>query len=302
MHYRAYSLIYLLIWALVSGCNGGGAAGPPPPTTVPLPSATTANQPASTVAVRVGVFPDSPPFEFMKSGALVGFDIDLMNAIAREAGLQVEFVQTRNWGGIFRDLAEGKFDAVISAATITDERKQLVAFSDPYFNAGQVVVVKEGSAIADPADLSSRKVGVLAGTTGEAWLAANATAEAVPYDNTPALFEAVIYGDVEAVIYDIATALQYIKDNPGSGLRQLDPVLTDELYAIAVRRDHPELLTAINQGLAAIRASGEYDQIYTLWFAGIPPSLPPPSTPPTDSRDCATAAGQCAADPGECHS
>lgn len=288
MRYRVYFLIYILIWFVASACGNT----PPPATPEPSPPLPSATPSDSISKVRVGIFPDSPPFEFKKDGNLNGFDIDLMNAIAGEAGFEIEFVETRNWGAIFRDLANGKFDAVISSATITDERKQLVDFSDPYFNAGQVIVIKEGSAITGPADLNGRTVGVLQGSTGETWLLSNTTSLPSTYDNAGVLFESVINNQVEAAIYDNAVVLQYIKDNPGAGLIKLDSLLTDELYAIAVSKDQPQLLGAINQALKVMQESDVYDQIYAQWFTGNPPTLPTPSNEqPAPETPSSTVAG-----------
>ena len=132
--------------------------------------------------IKVGTNAEYPPFESVDaSGKIVGFDMDLVTAIAKAAGFEVEFVNTR-WDGIFVALASGEFDAVSSAATITEERKQTVNFSDPYFNAGQMIAVKQDSAIKTPDDLNGKKVGVQLGTTGDIWVSKNTTAEVVRYD------------------------------------------------------------------------------------------------------------------------
>ena len=107
-----------------------------------------------------------------ENGDLAGFDIEMMNAIAEEAGFEIEWVNTK-WDGIFVALASGEFDAVCSAATITEERLETVDFSDPYFNAGQMIAVRaDETAIAGDDDLAGKKVGVQLGTTGDIWLTA----------------------------------------------------------------------------------------------------------------------------------
>ena len=220
--------------------------------------------------VRVGTNAEFPPFEFVNDGGeIVGFDIDVMNAIAREAGFQHEFVNTR-WDGIFNALASGEFDAVISAATITNARKEIVDFSEPYFNAGQVLVVKHGSEIKSIDDVSDKRVGVQLGTTADIWTSNNTDAEVVRYDEITLAFQALAQGDVDAVITDGPTSADIIRANPELEVEIVDGPFTEEYYGIAVRKDLPELLEAINSGLAAVEASGEYDTIYEKWFGFLP--------------------------------
>ncbi|RME48883.1 MAG: hypothetical protein D6796_05685, partial [Caldilineae bacterium] len=216
--------------------------------------------------IKVGTNAEYPPFESVdESGNIIGFDIELMNAIAEAAGFEVEFVNTR-WDGIFVALASGEFDAVISAATITEERKQTVDFSDPYFNAGQMIAVKQGSDIQGPDDLNGKRVGVQLGTTGDIWVSENTTAEVVRYDEITLAFQALAQGDVDAVVNDGPTSADIIRANPEMGVTLVGEPFTEELYGIAVRKDRPDILAAINEGLAAVKASGKYDEIYNKWF------------------------------------
>lgn len=219
--------------------------------------------------IVVGTNAEYPPFESVDdAGNIVGFDIDLMNAIAKNAGFEVEFVNTR-WDGIFVALASGEFDAVISAATITEERKQTVDFSAPYFNAGQALVVKVGSDIKTVDDLSGKRVGVQLGTTGDIWASENTDAEVVRYDEITLAFQALAQGDIDAIINDAPTSADIIRANPEMGVTLVGEPFTEEFYGIAVNKDHPEVLAAINSGLATVRATGEYDEIYNKWF-GMP--------------------------------
>ena len=161
----------LLVLLIAAQCQ---PAAPPPATEAPPaaeePAATeepaaeepAAEEPAAEVgALTVGINAEYPPFESVDdAGNIVGFDADLMNAIAAAADFEFEFVNTR-WDGIFVALASGEFDAVISAATITAERAETVDFSDPYFNAGQSITVRaDNTDIMGPDDLAGRKVGV----------------------------------------------------------------------------------------------------------------------------------------------
>ena len=220
--------------------------------------------------VRIGLNAEYPPFESVDdAGEIVGFDPDLDKAIAEAAGFDYELVNTR-WDGIFVALASGEFDAVSSAATITDERKQTVDFSDPYFNAGQVLAVKVGSDITSVDQLGGKRVGVQLGTTGDIWATDNTGAEVVRYDEITLAFQALAQGDVDAVINDLPVSADIIKANPEMDVEIIGGSLTDEFYGIAVNKDRPEVLAAINKGLAAIKENGVYDQIYEKWMGTAP--------------------------------
>ena len=230
------------------------------------PTEAATEAPAKITKIKVGTNAEYPPFESVdESGKIVGFDPDLMAAIAKAAGFEVEWVNTR-WDGIFVALASGEFDAVMSAATITEDRKKTVDFSDPYFNAGQVLSVKIGSPYKTPADLAGKKIGVQLGTTGDIWATENTKAEIVRYDEVTLAFQALANGDVDAVIADGPTSLDIIKANPEMKVQVVGEPFTEEYYGIAVNKKKPEVLAAINAGLKAVKESGEYDKIYEKWF------------------------------------
>ncbi|MDH4137848.1 MAG: transporter substrate-binding domain-containing protein, partial [Anaerolineae bacterium] len=223
--------------------------------------------PAELGKVIIGINAEYPPFESVdEAGNIVGFDPEMVDAIAKAAGFEYEFVNTK-WDGIFVALAAGEFDAVCSACTITEERAKTVDFSDPYFNAGQAIVVRADTTdIAGPADLAGKKAGVQLGTTGDIWLTEETEAEVVRYEENTLAFQAVAAGDVDAAVADSPTAAEIVRANPEMNLKVLDGVYTDELYGIAVNKDKPEVLEAINKGLAAIKADGTYDAIYDKYF------------------------------------
>ncbi|HEY54061.1 MAG TPA: transporter substrate-binding domain-containing protein [Caldilineae bacterium] len=276
--HRFWILLTLLAVVALTVAACGGAATPAPAepaaTEAPAPEPAATEPPApepepEMMKAIVGTNAEYPPFESVDdAGNIVGFDIDIMNAIAEATGLEVEFVNTR-WDGIFVALASGEFDAVISAATITDERKETVDFSDPYFNAGQMLAVPAGSDIASPDDLAGKRVGVQLGTTGDIWSSENTDAEVVRYDEITLAFQALAQGDIDAIINDGPTSADIIKANPEMGVTLVGEPFTEEFYGIAVNKEKPELLAALNEGLAAIKASGQYDEIYDKWF-GVP--------------------------------
>jgi len=258
-------VILAIVVVMVAAC-GAPATEEAVPTEVPTEAPTEEAVP-ELGKVIIGNNAEYPPFEYVdEDGNIVGFDPELMAAIAEEAGFEFEIVNTR-WDGIFVALAAGEFDAVISAATITPERAETVNFSDPYFDAGQMITVRADTTdITGPEDLAGKKVGVQMGTTGDIWLTDDTEAEVMRYDENTLAFQALANGDVDAAVADGPTAIDIVKANPEMNLEVLDGVYTEEQYGIAVNKGRPDLLEAINRGLAAVKASGKYDEIYEKYF------------------------------------
>lgn len=256
----ALSGLFLVVMLLVAAC----APAPATPTTAD-PAA--ADAPAKT-KVKIGTNAEYQPFEFVdENNQIVGFDVDLLNALAAEANLELEWVNTK-WDGIFVALASGEFDAVASAVTITDERKQTVDFTDPYFNAGQILaVLKDNTAIASMEDIAEgTKVGVQLGTTGDIYVTDNTQAQVERFDELPMALQALANKDVAAVVADAPTLADFLKANPELNAMIVGEPFTDELYGIAVNKEKPEILDALNEALATVKANGKYDEIYNKWF------------------------------------
>lgn len=215
------------------------------------------------------------PFEFIEEGEERGFDIDLMDAVADELGLETNYVDA-DFDGILAQLATGEFDVVISALTITDERAETVDFSQPYFEAVQALVVTEDSDIAGEDDLAGVEVGAQAGTTGLDYANENFTeAEIVEYGDYPAAFTALEAGDLGAVIADLPAADDAVRGSDTITIAaEID---TDEQYGIAVNPDKPELLTAVDEALQAVIDDGTYAEIFNEWFpeAEVPEQFQP---------------------------
>lgn len=209
-----------------------------------------------------------PPFEQGRPGDYTGFDVDLMNAIGEEIGRTPEFNDS-SFETIFRDVAQGKFEAVISAATITEEREKVVAFSNPYYLSEQAILVKEGSDIKGLEDLAGETVGAQQGTTGLELGKEKAEAgELRPYPEGPDAINALKAGTVAAVIIDAPVAANAVE---AGGVEIAEKVATEETYGIAVAKDNTELLDQINEGLAKVLESDKYTQIYEKWFKEAPP-------------------------------
>lgn len=211
-----------------------------------------------------------PPMEFMSEGKqCVGFGPDLVNAMAH-TGAFTAVIQNTAWDGIFAGLASGKYDAISSSVSITDERKQAMDFSDPYFEVKQGVVVKEGEGIKTEADLKGKKVGAQIGTTG--YFAAQRVAgdTAKSYDEVGLAIADLAAGRLDAVICDDAVAADYALTNPeyAKTLALGFMIVPDspEYLGFAVQKGDTETQAAINKGLKAVKDSGEYDKIFAKWF------------------------------------
>jgi polar amino acid transport system substrate-binding protein len=252
--------------------------------------------------VTVGMNAEYSPMEYVdENGNIVGFDADLTAALAQRAGFDYELVNTR-WDGIFVALAAGEFDMVISSATITEEREDVIDFSAPYFNAGQMIAVRAADApfIQGPEDLAGLRVGVQAGTTGDIYATDTiAGAEILRYDEITLAFQALRAGEVDAVVNDGPVSADYIAKNPELDAVLVGSPLTQEFYGIAVQPDRPELLDAVNAALAAIIADGTYRDIYVKWFGVEPdPMFMPPATAGDTQAGERLFVAECAA----CHS
>ncbi len=242
-----------------------------PPAAAP---AATAPAPAPAKVYVVGTDAAYAPFESQnEKGEIVGFDIEVVQAAAKKAGIEVKFVNTP-WEGIFNALGQGDRDMVVSAVTITEERKGTMDFSDPYFDAQQLIAVKENSKITKFADLKKAKVGVQTGTTGDeavTKLLGKASTAIKRFESTPLALKELEAGGVDAVVADNGVVINYVANNPGGKFKSIsDKEFVPEQYGIAFKKGNTELQAKMNKGLADIRADGSYDQIFTKYFGAAP--------------------------------
>jgi ABC-type amino acid transport substrate-binding protein len=218
-----------------------------------------------------------PPFENAEGDEIVGFDVDLMNAIGDELGVDVEF-KTYKFDALITGVQTGtEFDMIASAMTITEERQETIDFSDPYINSNQSLAVTEDSDIASTDDLGSgNSVGVQSGTTGEQWTKDNLEpngVEVIPYDDVLAAFSALQAGDVDAVVNDLPISQDVVKDET-RGLKIAEEIETGEQYGFGFSKESTSLRDAVNEALQAVKDSGEYETIYETWFGAPPMSIP----------------------------
>jgi len=215
----------------------------------------------------VGTDATYPPFESKdaKTGKLIGFDIDLMNAICDNLGVEGEFTVVP-FDGIVSGLKNHKYDAVISAFTITPEREKVVDFSQPYYQAGQSIAVRlDEQRIKSIDDLVGKKVGVQLGTTGEILAKKIEGAEIISYDNIGAAFIDMDNKKLDAIINDKPTSERIIAVKGKAKI--VGETLTSENYGIAVRKGEQRLLDAINESLQKLLATGKLQRINEKWFS-----------------------------------
>ncbi|PTN35608.1 basic amino acid ABC transporter substrate-binding protein [Desulfonatronum sp. SC1] len=213
-----------------------------------------------------------PPMEMISEDReCVGFGPDLVNAMAK-AGEFEAVIQNTAWDGIFAGLASGRYNAISSSVSITEERKNAMDFSDPYFEVKQGVVVRDGSDIKTEADLAGKTLGAQIGTTGYFAAMRIAGNNAKSYDEVGLAITDLANGRLDAVIADDAVAADYAltNENFSKNLNLAFLIEPDEpeYLGFAVKKGDTETLELINNALAAVKASGEYDQIFKKWFGG----------------------------------
>jgi len=220
-----------------------------------------------TEMIRVATDATWPPFEYVneKTKEIEGFDIDLFKAIAEKAGLEVEFVNVA-WDPLLAGIAQCQYDVAISAMTITEDRKKEMLFSDPYFQAGQLVTVrKDNTDINSKDDLEGKVAGAQIGTTGSFEVEKIDGATLKIYDDIGLAFQDLINGQIDAVIADNPLALAYADKNPDK-LKIVGEVFTTEDYGIAVCKTKADLLAKINSGLKAVKEEGLIDELIQKWL------------------------------------
>lgn len=233
----------VVVGLLLAGCAGGG-----------------------TGKIRVATDATWKPFEYVDTdtGEIVGFDIDLFDAIAERADLDVEYVNVA-WDPLLAGMAEGTYDAAISSITIREDRKEKMNFSHPYYVAGQIItVLTSNTDITGPETLSGKSVGVQSGTTGDYEAQDIPGVTVVGYDEIGLAFVALMTNQIDAVICDDPVAYGYVETY--DTLKTVGEVLTTEEYGIAVPKGKEDLLAQINTALDALLDEGIIDELTLKWL------------------------------------
>lgn len=235
-------LAAVLAAATLTACGGGSAKGN---------------------AVTFGTNPEFPPFEFVTSNGVIGefdgIDMAIAKQIGEENGMEVK-MESMEFDSLLVALQNGQIDAVIAGMTATDERRETVDFSTPYYTATQVMIVKEDSDITSAADMADKKICVIQGYTGEVCVQDMGYTYEAFKKGTEAVME-LVNGKCDVVVLDSATAQKYVGDNEGLKIVEDASAFESEEYAIAVQKDNTELLNKINASIERMLADGTINDL-----------------------------------------
>ncbi|GGX42293.1 ABC transporter substrate-binding protein [Streptomyces chartreusis] len=219
-----------------------------------------------------------PPFQSEIDGKVQGFDVALIDLVAKDLGVKQEILDTpfENFKtGAF--LNAGECDLAAAGMTITDERKKNVDFSDPYFEATQAVLVDKKSGISSFADLKGKKVGAQAQTTGEDY-AKSKGLDPVSFESSDAVLNGLRTGQVEAVVIDYPVVQGWLKDKANAAAFEVaEQVNTGEQYGVTVKKGNDKLREAINKAIKDAKADGTYKKLYEQWIGPYDESAASPS-------------------------
>ena len=211
-----------------------------------------------------------PPFEMQDtSGQPDGVGVKLAEALAQDLGRPLKIVPME-FTGLIPALKSGSVDVVISSMTATDERRQSMDFTEPYFDARQLIAVRGDSTVTRFTDLKALRVAVQTGTTGDeavTRLLGKTNDKLRRFESTPLALAELESGGVDAVVADNGVVAHYLTQHPGSRFKAVDdPTFVAEQYGLVVKKGRADLLAQLNQGLAAIRADGTLARIQVRYF------------------------------------
>ncbi|WP_228975818.1 ABC transporter substrate-binding protein [Streptomyces sp. DH12] len=218
-----------------------------------------------------------PPFQFERGGKVVGFDVALVDLVAKDLGVEQEILDTpfENFKtGAF--LNSGECDLAAAGMTITDERKKNVDFSVPYFDATQAVLASRRSGVRTLAEVKARKLrlGAQAETTGESH-AKSQGFDPVAFESSDAVLNGLRTGQVDAVVIDYPVVQGWLKDKANAAAFVLgENVDTGERYGFSVKKGNDRLRAAIDKAITDAKADGTYDKLYEEWIGPLPEARP----------------------------
>lgn len=228
------------------------------------------DQPTLTVVTD----PSFVPFESLdpKTGEYVGYDIDMVAAIAERAGFDYN-LKTMNFNGIIPALQAGSVDVAIAGITITDERAQKVDFSEPYYNSGLKIMVRaDNDNIQTVEDFAGKKVSTKIGSTSYRYLTTELddVGEVVPYPATSQMYMSLITGNVDAAFYDAPNVMYFVQTKGDGKVKAVGPIYEGQQYGLAFPQGS-EWVEPVNEALASMKADGTFTRIYKKWFGEAPP-------------------------------
>ena len=249
----------------LAGCGSTGA---------PSQSSSSGSTPAATDKVlKVGSDITFAPFEFMdQNQKATGFDMDLIQALGKDMGYSKVNVEAASFDGLITALQAGKYDAVISAMTITDDRAKSVDFSNKYFESVQYIAMKKGAGFKTLEDLKGKRVGVQLNTTGQYDVEAKGI-DPKKYDTLPDAMNDLLNGGLDAVVCDGPVMIWFQTQNPSAQVDVIQANVDPEFYGIAMKKGDTDLVNKMNASLKKLMDNGTYNDIYKKWFKKDAPKL-----------------------------
>ncbi|MCO1601744.1 ABC transporter substrate-binding protein [Desulfosporosinus nitroreducens] len=250
-------ILITLILLIISGCGTSK-------TNSDTPTKTTLDQIKVDGKLTYAMSGQYPPFNyFNEQNELTGFDVEIGQEIAKRINVNPAPIATE-WDGLIAGLTTSKFDMILGSMAITDERLEKVNFSTPYYRSGAQVIVPSDSQIRGGIDLKGKTVGVVLGTTFET-KARELGAAVKTYKGDPDAFNDMANKRLDAVITDKIVGLNAIKEN-NYPYKLVGDMLYAEKMGIAIRKDSPKLLEAVNSALAEMMDDGTYQKISEKYF------------------------------------
>jgi polar amino acid transport system substrate-binding protein len=215
--------------------------------------------------IRVGTDATFQPFEYSENGKRTGFDIELIEAIAKQLNKTVEWIDI-DFKGLVPGLIANRFDVAASAIYITEERRKVVDFTDSYYPGGLVIMVKKGDdRIKGPDDLNGKKVSVQVGTKSVNFLKEKfPSVERIEVEKNQEMFQLVEIGRADAAVTGKPAAKVYARVR--GTLEVLDQPLTVEEYGFALRKSDADLVKQFNDALKKLKADGSYDKLVSKYL------------------------------------
>lgn len=215
-------------------------------------------QKADSSTIKFATNPEFPPFEYVTTNGVIGefdgIDMAIAQKIGEDNGVSIQ-MESMEFDSLLVALQNGQIDAVIAGMTVTDERKETVDFSIPYYTATQVMIVKEDSDIASAADMAGKSIAVVQGYTGEICVNDLGYQYEAFKKGTECVME-LVNGKCDVVVIDSATAKKYVADNAGLKIVEDPSAFESEEYAIAVAKGNTELLDKINASIQKMLDDG----------------------------------------------
>lgn len=262
-------LILLVAISMLAACGGGQQAQQ---TQAPAPEAS--GDSGEKKVYTVATDNNYQPFEFWdeETGEMVGFDIDLIKALAEEVGIEI-VIEDMEFDGVVAGIASARYDIGIAGMTITEERSKSIDFSIPYYQAGLMLAVRaDETEIKSVDDLAGKTVATRSGTTSETYIVEKTEAEPMVFPNIVEAYQTLISGRADAAMYDVPNVLYYIQTDAQGRMKAVGDILQGEEYGIAFPKGS-ELRPKFDEALQKLMDNGTYGDIYEKWFGERPEGM-----------------------------